>query len=54
MAKSPPPLRWVSKDDIYDCERLNVDDIFSKAKMRTDLPQHHRKQIGRRILEAEG
>lgn len=52
MARSPPPPKWKNRDDIYDCEKLLIDNIFSKVKMRGDLPQDRRKLIGRRILEA--
>jgi hypothetical protein len=52
MAKSPLPPKWKNRDDIYDCETLLIDNIFSKATMRADLPQDRRKLIGRRILEA--
>jgi hypothetical protein len=52
MARSPPPLKWKNRDDIYDREKLLIDNIFSTVKMREDLPQDRRKRIGRRILEA--
>ena len=52
MARSPPPPKWKNRDDIYDCEKLLIDNIFSTVKMREDLPQDRRKLIGRRILEA--
>jgi hypothetical protein len=52
MATSPPPAKWKPRDDIYDCEKLHIDDVFSKVKMRADLPQDRRQRIGRRILEA--
>jgi hypothetical protein len=51
MAKSPPPAEWKPRDDIYDCDKLHIDDVFSKVKMLADLPQDHRQRIGRRILE---
>jgi hypothetical protein len=52
MAKSPPPAKWKPRDDIYDCDKLHIDDVFSKVKMRSDLPQDRRQRIGRRVLEA--
>jgi len=52
MAKSPLPPKWKNRDDIYDCETLLIDNVFSKVTMRADLPQDRRKLIGRRILEA--
>ena len=52
MARSPPPPKWKNRDDIYECEKLLIDNIFSTVKMREDLPQDRRKLIGRRILEA--
>ena len=52
MARSPPPPKWKHRDDIYECEKLLIDNILSTVKMREDLPQDRRKLIGRRILEA--
>ena len=49
--KSPPPLEWKSRDDIYDCENLHIDNIFSTVRMHEDLPQDRRKLIGRRISD---
>ena len=52
MARSPPPPKWKNRDDIYDCKKLLIDNIFSTVKVREDLSQDRRKLIGRRILEA--